>query len=97
MNRLEKSKYKFRIIEIFEYRALVIRFNSENEANQALMKLQHMFGSHFEGNKIKVKKILESIKEKPNDSDNNGSSSGNNDNSGSKSSDEEKKEIEKVF
>ena len=34
-----------------------------------------MFQSSFEGHKIKVTKLLESIKEKPNDSDNNGSGS----------------------
>ncbi len=54
--------------------------------------MQYLVVRYFEGLKIKVATCLDSIKEKPNDSDNNGSdpsnSSGNNGNSYTKSGEE---------
>lgn len=68
----------------------MIKFTNEVEANHALNKLQYSYGGHFEGHKFKVVKLLASIKEKPNDSDNNGSdpSSDKNENSVTKSNEE---------
>lgn len=68
----------------------MIKLSSEIEANVALNKIQSYFGSHIEGHKFKVTKLLASIKEKPNDSEKHDSdpSSGNNEHSGSRSGEE---------
>lgn len=73
----------------------MVKLSSEAEANSALNKILSYFGSHIEGHKFKVHKLLASIKEKPNDSEKNDSdpSSGNNDHSDSRSG-EEQKDIE---
>jgi hypothetical protein len=69
-----------------------VKLSSEAEANMALNKIQSYFGSHIEGHKFKVTKLLASIKEKPNDSEKNDSdpSSGHNDHSESRSAEEQK-------
>jgi hypothetical protein len=71
---------------------LTITFASEKEAKQASNYLQQRINLVFEGHKIKITKPLDSIKERPNDSDNNGSdpSKSQNENSGSNSQEEYK-------
>ena len=68
----------------------MVKFNSEVEANNALNKILSSFGTHIDGHKFKVTKLLASIKEKPNDSEKNDSdpSSGNGEHSGSRSTEE---------
>ena len=78
-----------------------MKFSSEPEANSALNKIQTNFGTHIEGHKFKVTKLLASIKEKPNDSEKNDSdpSSGNGERSGSRSGEELRdiEQIEQIF
>ena len=73
----------------------MVKFGNEAEANNALNKILSYFGTHVEGHKFKVTKLLASIKEKPNDSEKHDSdpSSGNNEHSGSRSG-EDVKDIE---
>jgi hypothetical protein len=67
----------------------------------AMTRINMQFGTHLEGHKFKVTKLLASIKEKPNDSEKNDSdpSSGNGEHSGSRSGEDLKgtEQIEQIF